>query len=134
MTQRILPWTLILLGLLLTACEDNSTEPSPNAYFQKGVVAYQDLDWQALTLTDTETVRIEVTEISSLTSQPVEVLGFSIGRVLEEQCSTTYRVASEVGSKFSFRLPADVYCFQMFDSGTIPVDGSVEYTLLVDPS
>ncbi len=133
MTQRILPWTLILFGLLLTACDGNSTEPSPDAYFQKGTVAYQDRDWQALTLTETETVRIEVTEITSLTSQPVTTLGFSIGRVLDAECTTTYRVASAVGSKFSFRLPEDVYCFQMFDAGTIPVDGSVEYTLLIEP-
>lgn len=133
MTQRIFPLALILLGLLLTACDDNPTEPGIDAYEQKGTVIYQERDWQPLAVTETKTVRIEVTEITSLTSQPVTTLGFAIGIVADDSCTTTYRAAAEVGSKFSFRLPENVYCFAMFDAGSIPVDGSTEYTLLIDP-
>ncbi len=132
MSPRLLLLPVLLCGLCLVACEEDPNGPDIDPFFQIGTVDYLGRDWGPLTLTETRTVRIEVIEITA-EDDTVTSLGFALGTVVDDDCITSFRDASIVGSRFSFRLPEGTYCFEMFDAGTIPTDGSADYTLEIDP-
>lgn len=133
MLQRCLLLALLLSGLFLTACEDNPTGPEFETFTQSGTVPHMGTHFGTLALPDTTTVLVEVTDITGIVPT-VNSLGFGLGTVNDAgSCTTTFRDTAVVGSKFSFRLVANTYCFSMFDIGTIPTGTTADYSLLIDP-
>lgn len=136
--MRMFPARLALFGtcvLLLTSCDSSS--PVPESIFLTGEVSYQGSNWHSLALSDSGIVEIDVL---ALTPQLVDItnnpnlnliLGLGIGQPSENDCVPTTQTAVRAGSRVVYGLSDKEYCILLYDTGGLPEDAVVRYTLEV---
>jgi len=126
---------LVACLLLLPSC--SSSNPVDESIFLTGTVSYQGSKWHSLPLSNSGIVEIDVL---TLTPQLVDItnilnldlfLGLGIGQPSGEDCVPTTQTAVQAGSRVVYGLSAKEYCILLFDTGSLPEDATVQYTLEV---
>jgi len=126
---------LVACILLLPSC--SSSNPVDESIFLTGTVPYQGSNWHSLLLSDSGIVEIDVL---TLTPQLVDItnilnlnlfLGLGIGQPSGGECVPTTQTAVQAGSRVVYGLSDREYCILLFDSGALPEDAIVQYTLEV---
>lgn len=120
---------------LLSSC--SSSSPVPESIFLTGDVSYQGSNWHSLPLSNSGIVEIDVL---ALTPQLVDItdlpslnlfLGLGIGQPSGGDCTPTTQTAIQAGSRVVYGLSAKEYCILLYDTGALPEDAIVRYTLEV---
>jgi len=62
-------------------------------------------------------------------------IGLGLGRPNEGGCATSFSTVAVEGSSFSFGLSgSEEFCVRIFDSGQLPEDAVVAYTVTISPA
>jgi hypothetical protein len=124
---------LIAIFLLLPGC--SSSSPVPESIFLSGTITYQGSEWHSLPLTKSGIVEIDV---RTLQPQLIDVtnineldlfLGLGVGQPSGDNCNPSTRTAIRQGDQVVFGLGVKEYCILVFDSGALPEDATIRYTL-----
>ena len=127
---RIAP---IAVLLLLSACGGSS--PVPESLFFSGTVTYQGNEWHSLPLTESGIVQINV---RTLEPQLIDItngggldlfLGLGVGTPSGDLCVPTTRTTVRAGDSVVYGLSVKEYCLSVFDTGALPEDAAIRYTL-----
>ena len=125
--------------LMVVGCSDNPSGPGGEPVVFQGTVVAAGSVWHTFAVTEYGGVRVELEDVSPRLAGTTDVLdqdltmGFGLGEPEDGECVTTFRSSISEGDHWSFGLGEDVYCFLMFDSGGVPDDVVVDYTLVVTP-
>ena len=124
---------LVAAFLLLSACSSSSPVSEPILF--SGTVTYQGTQWHSLPLTRSGIVEINVL---SLQPQLIDVtnvielnlfLGLGIGQPVGGLCPPTTRTTIREGDSVVYGLGVKEYCISVFDTGALPEDATIRYTL-----
>lgn len=133
---RALPLLLPLLLLLAAAgCDDTPTDPDRTLSFSGSIVKAQARE-HSLPLGSSANVRVRLrsallTLPETTAPVPTAVL-VTLGRATATACEGRTSSGMVAGSVISFGLEAGNYCLTVGDTGSIPENGSVEYSLDVE--
>ncbi len=127
----------LLAGSLLLACSDSPTGPDAAPLVFQGTIIAQGSTTHSLMPSDYGGVRIQLDDLTprliDVTTPTDLAVGFALGQPDGETCATTFQIAIVEGDVLSFSLGNEEYCLLMFDSGLLPEDAIVDYTLVVTP-
>lgn len=138
--SRIRRWllpSLLLLGMVLTGCDDSSTEPSETLVFE-GTVRTGGESFHALVLQKEGPIRITLARLRAvlvdISVLNPENLGISvgIGQEVEGECQENVQFTLQENGLLFFSLIPQTYCLSVFDRGQLPEDATVAYTVTVD--
>ena len=125
---------LSLLALLsLAAC--SSGDPVPESIFFSGTVTYQGNVWHSLPLTDSGIVEINVRTLQPALLDVTDVInlnlfvGLGLGQPAGDLCPATTRTTIREGDTVVYGLSIKEYCVSIFDTGALPEDATIRYTL-----
>ncbi len=127
---------LLVGALLLTSCSDSPTGPDAGPLVFQGTVVALGSTSHNLTVTDYGGVRIQLDDLTPRLIEGTSTelsIGFGLGQLDGETCVTTFQVQMIEGDALVFSLGNEQYCLLMYDSGLLPADAVVEYTLVVTP-
>ncbi len=136
-TLRRRRWLAPLIACLLTtaACSDSPSELPTGVSPLTGTVVFQDPNpvEERLVLSDFRIVRFDIVELRPrlIDAGITPAIGFGLGEPGEEECETTFRSTIRQGDRFSFGLDEGEYCLIFFDSGNLPEDAVIDYTVTV---
>lgn len=134
---RRLRWLAPLVACLLisTACSDSPSEVPDGFSPLTGTVVFQDPNptEERLVLSEFRIVRFDIVELRPrlIDAGITPAIGFGLGEPGEEECATTFRSTVRQGDMFSFGLEEGEYCLLFFDSGNLPEDAVIDYTVTV---
>lgn len=122
--------------LLIFGCDGNSPANPEDALVFQGTVTSDGREQHFLTLPNSRIGRLVITELRARLIQvvpgfaPSITLGFSLGRPTPEgECAPTFSASVREGNLFVFGLEAVDYCLAIFDTGALPDDALVDYTM-----
>jgi hypothetical protein len=127
---RIAP---IAVLLQLLACGGSS--PVPEALFFSGTVTYQGNQWHSLPVTDSGIVEINVLTLEPQLIDITNVidldlfLGLGLGVPSGDLCAATTRTTVREGDSIVYGVAVKEYCITVFDTGALPEDAAIRYTL-----
>ena len=133
----------LLLAALLTgtiACSDSPTAPIDEPLVFSGDLLYQGSVEHFFTLQHPGAIQIKVLDLVAklVEIDPLNplnlVVGLGLGRPDGSSCSTTSRTNVAKDSLLAFGLSAGDYCIVLFDSGRLPEDAVIGYSVLIDPT
>jgi hypothetical protein len=133
MRKTLARFAPIVVLLLSSACGGSS--PVPESIFFSGTVAYQGNEWHSLPLTESGIVEINV---RTLEPQLIDItnvinldlfLGLGIGQPSGDLCVPTARTTVRAGDSVVYGLAVKEYCISVFDTGALPEDAVIRYTL-----
>lgn len=135
--RRALAATFFLASLAALACDGNSG-PVDDTFILEGELVYQGSSSHDLTSVDEGIVRVEVLGLRpKLIQAPAGstiTVGLGLGRPGDNGCQASFRANARVGSVFSIGLEEKtLYCVLIFDSGSLPEDATIDYTVAVSP-
>jgi hypothetical protein len=127
---RIAP---IVVLVLLSACGGSS--PVSESIFFSGTVSYQGNEWHSLPLTSSGIVEINVRTLQPQLLEITDVIdldlfiGLGIGQPANGLCTPTTRTTVREGDSVTYGLSVKEYCVSVFDTGALPEDATIRYTL-----
>lgn len=130
---------LLVVASLGLAC-DSSTSPIQDPLVFESEIGADGRNIHPVVLSDSGTVHVQFTRLDEKPVEGVEpadtewVLGVGVGRPAEDQCSPTYSVSARVGDLVVLGLNQADYCFLVFDTGFLPDETIIEYTLTISPA
>jgi hypothetical protein len=129
---------ILVVPVLVFSCGgDSPTNLADQPLLLTGTLAYQQVVNLDFTLDDADIIRIEVVDLSpilvDITTNPnfIPTIGFGLGSPVEGSCLTRQRLSAQQGGFFTFGLDAGDYCIQLSDTGFLPEDAVVRYTLSI---
>lgn len=129
--------SLVLGGAVsIGGCSSPTAPVSAPIVFQ-GEVVFEGAGFHILVLESAGTVQIELTSLTArlVASGSQLAIGLGLGRVSGDECSTTFNTTATEGNSFSFGLQeGQEYCVRVFDTGILPQDAVVAYTVTVIPA
>ena len=138
--RKLEPLLLTAAVLAIAGGCGSSTAPIMEAVVFQGEIGADGRVTHSLTLTDSGTLHIEFTRIDERPMEGVEpadvdwALGIGVGRPVEAECNTTYSVSARAGELVVIGLNEADYCFAVFDTGFLPDETVLEYSLMVSPA
>ena len=132
MTKSAILLSLVAL-MPLAAC--SSGNPVPESIFFSGTVTYQGNVWHSLPLTDSGIVEINVRTLQPALLDVTNVInlnlfvGLGIGQPVGDACPATTRTTIREGDSVVYGLGVKEYCISIFDTGALPEDATIRYTL-----
>ena len=133
--------TTVCIVVGLVACGSGSpTGLADTPMIFTGTLAYQQVENINFRLDDDEIIRVDIVELAAvlvdITNNPtfVATIGFGLGTPLDDACITRQRLAAQEGGFFTYGLNAGDYCMQLSDTGFLPEDSVVKYTLSISSS
>ena len=119
--------------LVLPGC--GGDDPVPESIFFSGTVTYQGTAWHSLPITDSGIVEINVRTLQPTLIDITNVIdldlfiGLGIGQPADELCPPSTRATIREGDSLVYGLGVKEYCLSLFDTGALPEDATIRYTL-----